>query len=98
MNIDDVNKKMIAVLSHLIYFLSNSESSIHAVETPDELMEVVTVNLRNMKSHGVLLSPDDMKKMFLPTSSLQEIAIDNGWGDQYAELASNFEIVLDSCH
>jgi hypothetical protein len=97
MNTNERKKNMITVLTHLVYFLSNSESSIHEGKTPDELMEVVIANLANMKLHGVLLNPNDMKNMFLPTSSLQEIALDNGWGNQYIELATNFEIALDAC-
>jgi hypothetical protein len=98
MNTDERKKKMIAVLTHLVYFLGNSESSLYAGNTPDELMQVVKANLANMKLYGVLLSPDEMKNMLLPTSSLQEIAIDNGWGNQYIELAAHFEIALDTCY
>jgi hypothetical protein len=97
MNTDELKKKMTAILTHLVYFLGNSDSSPHAGSTPDELMAVVIANLANMKLEGVLLNPNDMKNMFLPTSSLQEIAIDNEWGDQYIVLAGHFEIALEAC-
>lgn len=97
MKTDELKKKMIAILTHLVYFLGNSDSSPHAGSSPDELMSVVIANLANMKLNGVLLNPDDMRNMFLPTSSLQEIAIDNEWGSQYAELARHFEIAFEAC-
>lgn len=40
---------------------------------------------------------EKMVNMFLPTASLQEIAMDNGWGSQYIELAGHFEKALKMC-
>lgn len=98
MNTAELREKMIKVLSHLIDFLSESEPSAYASKTPNELAQVVAANLESMKVSSLLSSPEQMNNMFLPTASLQEIAMDNGWGNQYLELASHFEIALEACH
>lgn len=78
-------------LSSLIELLNSSEESIYARETPGELLKVVETNLASIKQTGSLLNPETFSEIFLPTASLQEIAIDNGWGPQYLELAKCFE-------
>mgnify|MGYP005995465715 CR=1 FL=1 len=89
--------KMEKVLTHLVNFLSDSKESPYGDETPEELIAVVSSNLQSIKSSGLLSSPEKMTKIFLPTASLQEIAQDNGWGNQYIELAEHFELALKAC-
>ena len=95
---EELQEKMSKVLAYLIDFLKESEPSAYASKTPDELIKVVSSNLESIKSSGFLSSPEQMINMFLPTASLQEIAMDNGWGTQYLELSEHFEIALAACH
>lgn len=39
-------------------------------------------------------SADGVKRLLLPTANLQELALENGWGDEFNELASKLESVL----
>ncbi len=98
MNEVELKEKMVKVLTHLVDFLADSEPSAYASKLPSDLSKVVSSNLESMKSSGYLSSPEEMNNMFLPTASLQEIAMDNGWGNQYLELASHFEMALGVCH
>ncbi|PAJ71781.1 hypothetical protein CJF42_24905 [Pseudoalteromonas sp. NBT06-2] len=97
MEVEAMKDKMEKVLTHLESFLSDSEESMFGSKTPQELLVVVSANLSSVKSTGYLSSPEQMLNMFLPTASLQEIAMDNGWGSQYIELADHFEQALESC-
>lgn len=97
METEAMKDKMEKVLTHLESFLSDSEESMFGSKTPEELLLVVSANLASVKSTGYLSSPEQMVNMFLPTASLQEIAMDNGWGSQYIELADHFEQALESC-
>jgi len=97
METDELKDKMEKVLAHLVSFLSESEESLYGSQTPNELLKVVSANLDSVKSSGFLSSPEQLVNMFLPTASLQEIAMDNGWGSQYIELAEHFELALEAC-
>ncbi|KMQ74069.1 hypothetical protein Msub_10240 [Marinobacter subterrani] len=40
-------------------------------------------------------STDGVKRLLLPTANLQELSLENGWGDEFNKLASKLESVLD---
>ena len=49
-------------------------------------------------SDGSSLNVNELKLLFLPTGPLQETSIDNGWGDEFLELASEFdELIAKRC-
>lgn len=97
MNNDAMKETMMETLVRLASLLDESEPSAYANKTPHELAKVVASNLASMKSSGVLSDSKKMNGMFLPTASLQDIAMDNGWGDQYLALASQFDTCLKAC-
>jgi len=35
----------------------------------------------------------EISGLFLPTGPLQEVALDNGWGDEYLALADRFDAI-----
>jgi hypothetical protein len=37
--------------------------------------------------------PWEISGLFLPTGALQEVALDNGWGDEYLALADRFDAI-----
>lgn len=39
-------------------------------------------------------SIDGVNRLLLPTANLQELSLENGWGDEFNELASKLESVL----
>jgi len=93
---EDLNIKMIRVLTHLAEFLQNSEESLYAEETPEQLLKIVNVNLTSMQTSGTFDCLEKMQSLFLPTASLQDISIDNGWGEQYIELSKDFECAISA--
>ena len=97
METKELTDKMEKVLTHLGNFLNESEASLYGSQSPKDLHMIVLENLQSIKSTGNLSSPEQMLNMFLPTASLQDIAMDNGWGRQYIELADHFELALKSC-
>lgn len=38
----------------------------------------------------------ELEILFAPTGSLQEISIDNGWGNKFVELSSRFNDIISS--
>jgi hypothetical protein len=59
-------------------------------DTPKELrdeLESYTQGLRN----GDMSSLEKIKVLFLPTATLQEHSISNGWPDEYLALAEKFD-------
>ncbi|MFL5740470.1 MAG: hypothetical protein ACJ75B_09665 [Flavisolibacter sp.] len=48
---------------------------------------------KNVQKLGVsdTSSLEELKTFFLPTATLQEHAISNGWSDEYLELAAKFD-------
>ncbi|MBU1171701.1 MAG: hypothetical protein KKD44_19280 [Proteobacteria bacterium] len=93
----ELQQKMEKVLLHIVNFLEDSQESIYANESPKDLLKVANTNLKSVQISGRLSNPELMVNMFLPTASLQEIAIDNGWGSQYIELSKHFDMAFDAC-
>ncbi len=96
--ISEMQIKMEKVLTDLAALLEDSEESTWASQSPKELLQIVAENLASIQSSGFLSSPKSMATMFLPTASLQDIAIDNSWGKQYLELANQFELVFQETY
>jgi len=97
MNTVEHQKKMEKVLTRLVIFLKKSKESAYASQTPKELVKIALVELNSIQSIGKLHNPNQIENLFLPTASLQDIAIDNGWGEDYLAIAEHFELVLKAC-
>jgi hypothetical protein len=56
--------------------------------------------IKTIDTHITRLSESDISKinelivLFLPTSDFQEISISNGWGEQYLEVAKEFDSLV----
>lgn len=84
-------EKLERALTYLVELLNESEPSAYARKSPSDLLPIISENLASVKLTGCLASPGEISEMFLPTASLQEIAMDNGWGSQYLELSYYFD-------
>jgi hypothetical protein len=83
MEIDD----LAAALEKTLGLLRESESSLYGSLSVAELIRQIEAELGKRKKS----QPVDFQRLgllFAPTSSLQEISIDNGWGDAFIEVAS----------
>lgn len=69
------------------FVMSGFESVEKLEEELDELSETVKA--------GDLNSLEDLNMHFLPTSGFQELALENGWSDEYLELTEKFDQIYD---
>ena len=83
-------QELISALERTIKLLENSEDSAWANFSVDEAVKILRFELENCRETQRIsfLSKDQIRFLFLPTSALQEISIDNGWGDEYLEIAA----------
>ncbi len=81
---------LISALEKTIKLLEKSEDSVWANYTVEEAREILRTELENYKKTGEIsgFGKSQISFLFLPTSALQDIAIDNGWGDEYLEIAN----------
>ena len=56
----------------------------------EELMETLDEYKQALKNKD-LSKLSELKFLFLATGDLQEIALSNGWGDEFLKLASEFD-------
>lgn len=73
-------------LRRLIRYLSRSNKSAYAQMTPDEIIRLIKKSRTR---------PEVIRALLLPTGDLQEIAVDNGWGEKFNKLAREIGRLLD---
>jgi len=88
--------ELISAFERIIALLENSEDSIWANYTVEEAKEILQTELENYKQTQKISDSGKSRInfLFLPTSALQEISMDNGWGDEYVEISSIFDKYL----
>ncbi len=64
-------------------------------DSPEDLIEELDNHIKNLTKED-FSKIDDLIILFAPTSDLQEIAIDNGWGDLYIELSEKFDSTINN--
>lgn len=88
--------ELILAFEEIIELLENSGDTIWANYTVAEAKEILQTELENYKQTQKI--SDSGKRrinfLFLPTGALQEISIDNGWGDKYIKLSGIFDKYL----
>ena len=85
-------EKLISALEETISCLRKSESSGWASMPVEELirrLEAEITKARNAKPVDV----NFLERLFAPTSALQEISIDNGWGTKFLRISE----IVDEC-
>jgi hypothetical protein len=82
-------ESVVLVLEKTILFLRQSDSSSYAHFSVEELIVQLEHELNQIKNFN-LIDLDRLCCLFGPTSSLQDTAIDNGWGNEFLELAKDF--------
>lgn len=89
-------EELISAFERIIKLLENSEDSIWANYTVEEAKEILQTELGKYKQTHKLSDSGKSRInfLFLPTSALQEISADNGWGDEYVEISNVFDKYL----
>jgi hypothetical protein len=88
--------ELITAFEEIIELLDKSEDTIWANYTPAEAKEMLQTELENYKKTHELSESgkSDINFLFLPTSALQEISLDNGWSSKYIKIADIFDKYL----
>lgn len=88
--------ELISAFEEIIELLDKSEDTIWANYTVEEAKEILQTELENYKQTRQLSDSAKYRInfLFLPTGALQEISIDNGWGDKYVKIADIFDKYL----
>ena len=78
---------LLIALEKTLALLRESESSLYGSLSVEEVIRQLEEEL----GKGRKSQPVDMCRLqylFAPTGSLQEISIDNGWGDKFLEISN----------
>jgi hypothetical protein len=77
---------LVTALEKTLSFLQESESSCYGRLSVEEVIRQLEEELGKARS----LQPVGLKRLeylFAPTGSLQDISIDNGWGNEFLEIS-----------
>lgn len=77
-------------LEKILEYLKRSNDSIYSYSTVEEIKNTIyeiTAQIDNNKK----VDKQKIKYLIAPTGSLQEISIDNGWGEKFVTIASKID-------
>lgn len=82
-------QKLIFALEKTVFLLKSSEDSIWSNQTAVEAKAILEKELDKLKKTGKFsfFGKSKIKLLFVPTGALQEISIDNGWGNEYLQIS-----------
>jgi hypothetical protein len=83
--------QLLAVLGATRALVARSPHDGWPVESPSDCAAVLDQMMAYLISPGSPPCPEDAGIQYAPTGPLQEIAIANGWQDEYLALASEFD-------
>ena len=83
-------KELVKILEQVLLFLDKSEDSIWSDMEVSETVELINNQLTLIKNTSKV-SVSKFYYLFLPTAPLQEIAMENGWVEEYLKLAEQFD-------
>lgn len=84
------DEELLLVLHELIVLLRNSDETPYSGLKPEETIALIERECNKLRS-GEKLNYKELYALFVPTGPLQEISIDNGWGDSFIELANRYD-------
>lgn len=80
-------------LVKVIERIESSEDSIWAGLGGDEVCLDLKAAIEEIKE-GKEIDLGHLKMLFAPTGPIQEISMDNGWGDEYIKLSGQFDTLI----
>ncbi|HQZ99654.1 MAG TPA: hypothetical protein PLJ62_05620 [Thermoflexales bacterium] len=82
---------LISAFDELAGLLRRSEESLYAQRTPAQAASAITREIDSLTRAQTFADYDELRLLFAPTGALQEIAIDNGWGEAFLRIAAIWE-------
>ena len=61
--------------------------------TNEEVIDCIDDHINKLSNYDTS-ALEELIVLFLPTSDFQEISISNGWGEEYLELAKEFDNII----
>ncbi|ARD22980.1 hypothetical protein [Shewanella japonica] len=86
----DARVPLTQILEQVLSYLAKSEDSIWSDMEVEETVQLINKQLDLLKCSGKV-NVSKLNYLFLPTAPLQEIAMENGWVDEYLKLAEQFD-------
>ena len=83
-------EKLITALEGTILFLRNSQSSDWASVSVEEIIPQLEAEI-NKAGKSQPINANLLSLLFAPTGAIQEIAIDNGWGNEFLRVSQIIE-------
>jgi hypothetical protein len=80
-------EELVSVIQATIDYLHRSEDSPWGSQTIVELVNALEHALQNINQKGIF-DKNELSFLFAPTGSLQEIANDNSWGEDFIQLST----------
>jgi hypothetical protein len=88
-----MNQELFDIVNKVIDKISDdSDMTWTRYDTAKQLRDELELHMQKLQI-GDMSSLEKIKLMFLPTATLQEHSISNGWPDEYLALAEKFENV-----
>jgi hypothetical protein len=85
--------KILTTLKRALELVGASRSSVWAGGSLEEIAAQLRAAIAAVESR-TLLDRDELRVLFAPTGPLQELSIDNGWGDEFLSLAQQVDAFL----
>jgi len=79
-------EELFTALENAILLLRKSRPSTWGALSPTEAMEFLELE-RNKVRTSQQFDKKLLQSLFAPTGSIQEISINNGWGDEFIEIS-----------
>ena len=87
------NVKLITELKKLSGYLNQSTDSMYAHKNVFEIKEFIDETI-NKIDNNKKIEIDAIYYLIVPTGSLQEISIDNGWDEEFITIANRIEKII----
>lgn len=88
------NADLINTLEKLLELVQHSQESAWASMEIDEIQKELGQYIKEIKV-GNLKNLKKLQVLFAPTGPIQEISLDNGWGEQFVKLAGEIDRLIN---
>jgi hypothetical protein len=77
-------------LEKLLEYLNQSTDSIYSSKGVLEIKKFINETINNIDCNKNI-EIDELKILIAPTGNIQDISIDNGWGEEFIKIANDIE-------
>ncbi|GAB5526666.1 MAG: hypothetical protein Roseis2KO_45380 [Roseivirga sp.] len=91
----NAKNQLLNLLKRVCFLLDNSKESDWSPLSPKEVKANIETEM-DLIRQGHAIDKDQLIIEFLPTSTLQEIAMVSNWHEEYIRLAKKFDLLIQS--